>query len=82
VRPNAKTERIVAGAAGFELHVKAPPHEGKANAAACEALARCIGVPRSRVAVLRGSRSRDKLFAVDGLDEAQACARLSLAAAQ
>lgn len=44
----------------FRVSVNAPPIEGRANAAVCEALAEFFGVPKSRVAVVRGLKSKTK----------------------
>ena len=44
--------------------VAAPPVEGKANAAVCALIAEAYGVPKSRVTVVRGARSREKVVRV------------------
>ncbi len=44
--------------------------DGKANAALCAFVAERAGVPRSRVSVVRGMTSRDKVVRVDGADPA------------
>jgi len=63
----------------LELRVTAPPVEGEANAAARELLAGLLGVPRSRVALAGGAKSRRKTFRVEGLDPAAAIARVAAA---
>jgi hypothetical protein len=50
------------------VRVTAPPVDGRANAALEKALARALGVPPSRVSVVRGARSREKTVRVEGLD--------------
>jgi hypothetical protein len=65
----------------LELRVCAPPVEGEANAAARDLLAGTLGVPRSRVALQGGEKSRRKVFRVDGLDPAEALRRLGLSPA-
>ena len=50
------------------VRVTAPPVDGKANAALCAFVAERAGVPRSRVQVVRGMTSRDKVVRVDGVD--------------
>ena len=57
--------------------VSAAPVDGKANEALCRLLAKTLGVAPSRVAVVRGRSSRDKVVRVDGLSAADAHARLS-----
>lgn len=60
------------------VRVTAPPVDGKANAALCAFLAERVGVPRSRVRVIRGMTSRDKLVRVEGVDAATLRAALGL----
>jgi len=52
------------------VRVTAPPVDGKANAAVCALIARAAGVPKSRVSVVRGTASRDKVVRVEGVDAA------------
>jgi uncharacterized protein YggU (UPF0235/DUF167 family) len=60
------------------IRVTAAPVDGKANAALCAFVARRAGVPRSRVSVVRGMTSRDKVVRVDGLEVAALRAALGL----
>lgn len=48
------------------VRVTAPPVDGKANAAVCRLIADAYGVPKNRVTVVRGAKSRDKLVRVEG----------------
>jgi hypothetical protein len=48
----------------FEVRVKTPPIEGKANAAAISALTRHLGIPRSRIKILAGAKSKQKVFEI------------------
>jgi uncharacterized protein YggU (UPF0235/DUF167 family) len=52
------------------IRVTAPPVDGKANAALCALVAERAGVPRSRVEVVRGMTSRDKVVRVEGVEPA------------
>jgi uncharacterized protein (TIGR00251 family) len=65
VMPNAAQTRIQ-GLHDGALHVrlKAPPVEGKANAALVAWLAKTLGVPRSAVELLRGETARRKQLRV------------------
>jgi len=56
--------------------VKAPPVEGKANAALEALLAATFGVPRGAVSVARGGKSRRKSVFIEGVDAARASAAL------
>ena len=49
--------------------ISAPPVDGRANAALCRLVAKAAGVAPSRVAVVRGERSRDKVVRVVGVGE-------------
>jgi uncharacterized protein YggU (UPF0235/DUF167 family) len=49
------------------VRVTAPPVDGKANAALCALVAERAGVPPSRVSVVRGLSSRDKVVRVLGV---------------
>jgi uncharacterized protein (TIGR00251 family) len=70
VQPGSSSEQIGPFRDGvLVVRVSAPALEGRANRAVCRLLAKRIGVPRSAVAVIRGERSRDKLIAVDGLEQ-------------
>lgn len=51
----------------FVIRLTAPPVGGAANAALCRLIARRAGVPRSRVTIVRGHSSRDKLVRVEGV---------------
>lgn len=48
--------------------VRAPPVDGRANRALCRLIARRAGVAMSRVTIVRGERSGNKLVRVDGVD--------------
>jgi len=54
----------------LQARVTAPPVDGKANRALCRLIAKRVGVAPSRVKVVRGARSREKLVSVEGVDEA------------
>ena len=56
--------------------VTAPPVGGRANQALCKLVAKRVGVPPSRVTVVRGERSRDKLVRVEGASPATVRAAL------
>ena len=65
VKTNAKENVVVEGPGG-ELHVrvKAPPQEGRANEAVIETLAAHFKVPKSRVAIIGGFKSKTKIVCV------------------
>jgi hypothetical protein len=66
VHPKARLEKVEAdGAGGFKVWTTAPADRGAANAAVGKILAKHLGVPPSRVTLVRGGTSRNKLFEVD-----------------
>jgi uncharacterized protein (TIGR00251 family) len=68
VSPGAKSTAAkgLYGDEALKLSVAAPPADGKANAAVERYLATLIGVKRSRVTIVKGASSRDKLVFVRG----------------
>lgn len=58
------------------LRVREHALEGAANEACVRALAKTLGIAPSCVRLLRGGRSREKLFEIDGVDESVARKRL------
>jgi uncharacterized protein YggU (UPF0235/DUF167 family) len=83
IAPGGRAGRVV-GRHGeaWKLRVAAPPERGKANEAVVELLAGVLGLPGSRIQIVRGLSSRDKLVAVRGLTEDEVSSRLEAAAAQ
>jgi uncharacterized protein (TIGR00251 family) len=70
LQPRARRDEVVGERAGaIVIRVAAPPVDGKANAALCALVARAAGLPPSRVSVVRGRTSRDKVVRVEGAEE-------------
>ncbi len=68
VTPRSGRDEVVGWHGGeLSLKVTAPPEDGKANAAACELLAKSLGVPKRSVRVVRGETARHKQVEVDGI---------------
>lgn len=53
----------------LQAKVTAPPVDGRANKALCKLIAKRVGVAPSRVSVVRGEKSREKVVRVEGIDE-------------
>ena len=64
VKPNSKHEGVDAATTPWTVRVNTPPAEGRANQRAAELLAEHLGIPKSRVTLARGQKSRLKLFLV------------------
>ena len=70
LQPRARRDEVVGERAGaVVVRVTAPPVDGRANAALCALVARASGVAPSRVSVVRGQTSRDKVLRVEGVGE-------------
>jgi hypothetical protein len=68
LQPRARRDEVVGERAGaIVIRVAAPPLDGRANAALCAFGARAANVAPSRVSVVRGQTSRDKVVRVEGL---------------
>lgn len=66
VTPRGGREALsVADDGAIHIRVTAPPEDGKANAAVQKLLARALGLAPSRLTLVGGATSRDKLFRVD-----------------
>lgn len=79
VQPRASKDRIAGVHAGaLKVQVAAPPVDGEANEALIRYLAKSLGVPRSRVTILRGETGRRKSIFVAGLSAAEVLQRLTL----
>lgn len=64
VTPRASRNAIVIENGDLRVYVTTVPEDGKANAAVVKLLARALGVAKSRLALVRGSTSRDKVFRI------------------
>jgi len=65
VTPKASRNAVLAEAGGLRVYVTVVPEGGKANAAVAKLLAAALGVAKSRLVLVRGETSRDKLFRLD-----------------
>lgn len=70
IQPRAGADRVAGLRAGrLHLRIAAAPVEDAANERVCRFVARLFGVPRASVRLLQGSRSRDKLLGVGGVQQ-------------
>ena len=78
VQPRASRNEV-AGLVGDTLKIKltAPPVEGEANAACLKFLADLLDLAPSRLAIIQGARSRNKVIRITGLTKNEVHARLS-----
>jgi uncharacterized protein (TIGR00251 family) len=66
VKPRSKTEDVTKEMDGnvYAVRVKEPPVEGRANRAVLKLLAKYLGVPESRLRIVSGLTSRNKVIEV------------------
>ncbi|APZ52419.1 DUF167 domain-containing protein [Salipiger abyssi] len=65
VTPKASRNEIREEAGTLRVYVTTAPEDGKANAAVQKLLAKALGVPKSRLTLIRGATARDKVFRVE-----------------
>lgn len=78
VQPRASRNEV-AGLVGDMLKIKltAPPVEGEANDACLAFLAKLLDLAPSRLAIIQGDRSRNKVIRITGLTQVEVTARLA-----
>jgi len=65
VIPNSQEARVTkVGEASFDVKVDEKAVGGRANKRLLEILSRHFEVPRSRISIVRGARSRDKMVEI------------------
>ena len=70
--PNAKIDTVAGEHGGtIKIKLRAPPVEGKANAALRSFLARQLQISERQIALERGHKSRDKIVRINGVTEAE-----------
>ena len=70
VQPNAKRTEMVRFEDGvLHLRIAAPPVKGEANAALLDFLSDILGVSKSRLSIVKGTTSRMKVIAVEGMSQ-------------
>lgn len=65
VTPKASRNKIERDGNALRVYVTTAPENGKATAAVQKLLAKALGVPKSRLTLIRGEISRDKVFRID-----------------
>ncbi|MCX7289079.1 MAG: DUF167 domain-containing protein [Rhodobacterales bacterium] len=65
VTPNSRRAGLDLVDGQIRISVAEPPEDGRATEAARVTLARALGVAKTRLVLVRGTKSRDKLFRLD-----------------
>ena len=77
VQPKASRNQVDGYEDGtLRLRVTAPPSEGKANTDVIALLSKALGVGKSKLEIVHGHRSRDKVVSVDTLTEQEVRRRI------
>ena len=66
VTPGSRSEAVEIVDGRVLVKVRAAPENGKATEAVIGLLAQALDIAPSRIRLLRGATSREKLFAIDG----------------
>jgi uncharacterized protein (TIGR00251 family) len=64
VTPKASRDRILVEDGAIRVYVTTVPEDGKANKAVVKLLSKALGVPKTRLDLIRGATSRDKVFRI------------------
>jgi uncharacterized protein (TIGR00251 family) len=66
VHPRSRKQEITKlDGSTYKIHVTSAPSKGEANQEVCKLIAKFLGVPVSRVRIIRGHKSRNKLIAIE-----------------
>jgi len=84
VSPRAARNQVLATSGALDPHgpgtisirLTAPPVEGAANAACRALLADLLGIAKSRILIVRGEMSRNKILRIRDIDVASVLSRL------
>lgn len=65
VHPNSKNPRVEKDTIGLiHIYVNTPPLEGKANKAVVESLANFLKTKKSKIILVKGEKSKNKIFEI------------------
>lgn len=64
VTPKAARNEVFVRDGELRVTVTTVPENGKANAAVIKLLSKALGLPKSRLSVIRGQTARDKVIAI------------------
>lgn len=65
VTPRARINAVALRGGAFHIHTTTAPEDGRATAEVARALAHGLGVAKTRLVLVRGAASRDKVFRLD-----------------
>ena len=65
VTPRARVQKIVADGDTLRVYTNAAPTDGAANAVVIKMLSQYYDVPKSRISIIRGATSHDKVVEIE-----------------
>jgi len=72
IQPRAsKNEIVMPVGGGLKIRLTAPPVDGAANEALVKFLADTLSIPKSRVEIVSGHTSREKIVRISGISDAE-----------
>lgn len=71
VKPGSKIEKIEEKEGGLAIFIHAKAHDGEANKAIVEKLAKYFGVAKSQVEIVSGLKSRKKIVEIIGVGDSK-----------
>ncbi|MCB0826313.1 MAG: DUF167 domain-containing protein [Armatimonadetes bacterium] len=74
--PGASREAIEWDGQGWKAWVRAKPKDNEANGALVKLFSKSLKIPKSKVVLIRGHKSREKVLEIDGIDEIQLKSKL------
>jgi uncharacterized protein (TIGR00251 family) len=64
VNPKAKFNKVVQEHNGYHVYTTAPPDKNKANQAVIKLLSGKLNIPKSKIIIVRGKKSRNKIIQI------------------
>ncbi len=64
VKPNSRLDKIEKTENGYDIHVRAVPIENKANIAVIKLLSEYFDIPKSRIVIISGLKSKRKIVEI------------------
>ncbi|SNR79455.1 DUF167 domain-containing protein [Puniceibacterium sediminis] len=65
VTPKASANRVIEDDGTLRIYVTAVPADGAANDAVQKLLAKALGIAKTRLSLIQGATSRNKVFRID-----------------
>ncbi|OGG87040.1 hypothetical protein A3B87_02185 [Candidatus Kuenenbacteria bacterium RIFCSPHIGHO2_02_FULL_39_13] len=64
VIPKAKVNKVIRKDDQYRIHTAFPPDKGKANQAVIKLLSKELAIPKSKISIIKGKKSREKIIEI------------------